>query len=1698
MSNGISAIKGFDYQATVILDRLFEHFDRYGTAAQVRPEGVDDLDLFWTADSAEYCRYEQIKKPREDSDGKRTLAPWSLTDVINELLLNAITHLAGNDTEQTWILGDAVDNAVKALVDAGKSAPTVATEPYWKAVFTLARNESIGAKDLGPTIRQKLQRWRVPANIPSDPAAALSMVVAEFGDFAKRAGAGDDLAVRYRQKADTLHNCLPGILDRTKIESRYGSEQEVEKRVYNLLEQRYSLPRPVIESTLFRNLRGFINDISKQPGRKFGQEEFEFELRCVWPQMIPIKEPPPLDRNHVWRRDLTERLTTGCTGKATEVVGISGSGKTALAGEVVEQSRICDPDRQVYYAEARPDARLRDVLVGVAFHLRRIGIQEPFRISIDSDAGNEEVLARLARSFSTIPRAILLLVDLVEGICNEAFARDLAIFVRSLSSSWSRIAVFGQESALRELSQLERDEHGVSRLDVRGFRFEEFVRLVRHNHANPDGAELLNIYNHVTAGRAAGLFAGLARALAEAESLKEMSEMASRPAEDILPYAEQRRFARISEGSRPAAEKLVCFALPFRRKDAEEIFPEDNIGAAVRELLALGLLRPHDEESFEMHETMRAGLETTIALNVRRSAHEALATWYGKQGLVTAEILHLEKAERYSEAHERAREVFLRGEHWAALAAYVTSRRLVSSCEVVRVVADTKRVEDGYLMSSILRALGERIAVDELLRILHEQPQRFYADYRWALAIIETILEFDPTRLHDLVLFSVKTASDTAQMESALAWLIIAARRKNDVIEPRTVEFFNSQSPETKRLLLPFMLLDRHRDVLRHAFQFLVSYQKEAEGPRTFPILREISLRITGPEDTVEFLAALPAVEPAAMLTARSALLGPLASLIWSQREVLRTHCIEILKNTVMEEKVLRGAIRVLIFLAEPSICTLCEPLLTRKDALGGFAKLVPALVPAFCERSQYEQRVLDCSLRFEERLAALSILALVGVNLGGIYRRLKTTEDYSKNSEGWDFSFLMECVQAPFAEAIPLLEWRMSTADEKGMNLIVPVLMKLGELATPEATAMLTRALSHVNPGVRQCAALGLGQRRSRSALAPLIERYEKEDDEAVAVSMATAIVASRARSVADIRPIRHDSTAIKLWQCILATRLGDASIADQLVTIAGDPTQNWQLRRAAIFAAGRLPYESALERIVTLVMPERSPLVIDRNSSFLCHAVMSSVLLTGSRDMLPIFVQGKVQFIDLFGEIFEASWKGSMWPEGLPTGIEAAGWLFDRLTHHGWPAERKAPDLVINELHIPILHSAVLRSLRLSGRPDVIEEQLPHAYHVWFATKCLMERSRVGSRDPQLASRLKNLIEASPCKGESFLDRVIGEISGTGVKTSRTGATAMASQEATAPPVLYLSYDDAVRALSGASPDFKPTAPLVLESITMEQFEHLIRLADPANDYHGTTETYIPSVSFTPNGYLVSQRRVTITNSGDSSSTFIRPAIAAANRFGLNIPWHQELLTGVSASTYVPKFLAYLGAQNDSGRFYEELAENADVLLPQICKAALSKSILNYLDARIVPFLLRYVSSGTDKFFESLCTLALQINTPEIDDVLAGLFYGWTRRFDIRSPVLQHNQNHELWRGFNRLVEHPRFNMIKGWQSRLTSVLRARIAWYHSQNIVRVLERDPRSYIQIESLLFKTENWEHFHQEEIDRLDDAAERLFPQLLEE
>ena len=308
-------------------------------------------------------------------------------------------------------------------------------------------------------------------------------------------------------------------------------------------------------------------------------------------------------------------------------------------------------------------------------------------------------------------------------------------------------------------------------------------------------------------------------------------------------------------------------------------------------------------------------------------------------------------------------------------------------------------------------------------------------------------------------------------------------------------------------------------------------------------------------------------------------------------------------------------------------------------------------------------------------------------------------------------------------------------------------------------------------------------------------------------------------------------------------------------------------------------------------------------------------------------------------------------------------------------------------------------------------------------------------GRGEMDLASRLKDLVEGSPCKGHWLLHRFIDEIGGAHAIPAPTGSGDVASPKAPA-LVSTVSYADAVRALSGASIDFQLTSPWMLEAMTTEQCERLVRLADPTNDRDHGTETYVPSVQFTPDGHVVAQRRVSYK--GESRSAMLRPAIAAANRFKLPIPWHEELMTGILSTSYLPRYLACLAELNDSDRFYDALAQYEEVLMACLCTTRQASPVLKYVDARVVPSLARYVSSGTDEFFEGLCALARQVNSPEIDPVLAGLLLPVDAavRFDV--AYSSHVENHALWRGFHRLAEHPRFGVIEGWQSRLAAVLR------------------------------------------------------------
>lgn len=1679
MSGGRIAISGFDYQAIVILDQLFDHFDEYGGDARARPEGVDDLDLVWTERGLDRRRHVQVKKPRETDQGVPKKQPWRLAEVVDELLPNTLDQLATSNSQQSWILGDAVEPEVRRLIAAGTAAADREAVLYWSVVHLMARAAILDKLSGGQ--RRSLLKWRFknPPNIAND---ARNLLIATYGQKLGAANVRTEVVRCYQEQVNWIDQRLPGVLARVEILDDYGSEEQVGQRFRDRLQREYRLSAEVVEHNLFGNFRSFINDVAKRPGEMIDRRGFEVQLRSAWPQMSAATEPPIPPADGILRPDLTDGLVKPGAATVIEVVGISGSGKTTLAAQAAAALEDHDPGRLPIYVRVRADAAFRDVMSGVSFHLLRRGIPDLFGLAVESKPADETVIDRLAEICSGLSRPVQLLLDLAEGACNAQFGRDLGRFARALTPGACRLVVFSQQSTFSALSPVETDSAGVLVINMRGFRWEEFVSLVDRYHLGADRNVLWEIFNRVTVGRPAGLYAQLAEALARQPSLGAMLAVASRPAEDMVSAAEQSRFDQLAPGTRSAAERLVCFALPFRRHDAEAAFPDENVGAAIKALVDLGLLRTEAEGLLEMHETVRAGLESGIAPAVRQSAHGALAEWYDGQGDIAAQIFHLDKAGRTAEADIIGRETFLRGEAWRSLASYVTRRALVTAQEVVAAAARPERIADFYLLRTILPERAPEDVDVLLMDLLAQQRSRYFGDHDWARPVVEAILALNPSRFQDLLVFTVAQAANAAERRQGLTWLLIAARYGRRSSTAEIVGFAKSQPEDVQRLLLPVLLLDGGRAALELAFE-IFARPTEDEIRRDAP-WSGVKLTVERREDVVEILAALPKMSASVMIATRSLAFGPIGSLIWAARHQLRPFCIDILETNGGEADIKATAWRVLIFIGHPAFETLVDPL--APDPIPqDYALLGPAFAPTAYDAGRYEGLLFDPSVPAPRRQAALAVLLFLDVDLGSLRSRLAALP-VDPLAGFWDRFFVLLFVKQPFVAGVPILQAELASSSATSLPLpfLVSSLIAVAETAWPDVTDLLMQGVQHSDPSVRGASAVGLARRRSQRAAEVLRRQIAVEPDPKIVPLLTQAITACGPKSASDLAG-GGTSSELALWKCIVAMRKREEGFAPQLVKLATDSSGHWVVRRAAIWAAGRLPFAAALQVIAPAVLAESSPLTIDCDDNLQAHASLSGMLQNGVSGFLS---EGEANFIAFIASALEQQWSELLVGASLPLPSDAARWLYTSLMSDPSPAGIQR---LLNGVQTPLLHAAVVRAFRLCGRTQDIEDVLASTSSVWLAVKCLQERRWARDNDPDLCPRLRRILAMSPCSGVTLLGRIVDEIE-AGCRQSATVVSASSAPKPPAPPPSpLLDYSTTVRALRGAS-DFKIDAgqPIALSRFDREEVQRLIALADPANDPPTAVVRFTPTMMFTPKGHVVGQESSTSTG-GTSIPERLRPAIAAANRFELPMPWHDERLRWPWIGTYGAQFIASLGAQGDADRLYQALDSDADILLPFLGRHDGLKVTEPLLDERLAPILHRYLMLGDDAFFESLCNLVQRISSPAALPLLSGLLGRWASRFDVTSLIPQ-AENIELWRGFARLREHSRFRDVAGWRKTLEKVLAANIRWFHKQDIMRALEHDPGSYVTVESRLSREENWVHFNRCEIDSLDEAAERLF------
>lgn len=1696
MSGGLFAIRGFDFQATVILDLLIRHFDAFGPAAWARPEGTDDLDL---DDGLGNQTFFQIKKRHEDLAGKAMGSVWSLNDAY-ELLTKSLERLRGNAHRQVWLLGDDASDELRALVDA--AAPEASRRAaLLNATHLLARKSSLNLTRIEAAAKRRLENWSWDVQLPRplELGTAVAEMASAYRGEAERLGVAAADAARYVTATASVARELESTLPRISLLASYGRENEVANRVTEALRHKLGTSRNIAEDTLFRNLRGFISDVSKVHERRIDKAMFEDELVSVWPHMIAVKTPPMPEADFISRAALASQLAES-GGGILEVLGTSGSGKTSLAGDAVRAFEAANVSGLAYYVEAAADVSVRNIVVGLAYRLRRFGGLSSLDVILDGRASSEQVIEAFGRAIATLSRPVCAFVDFTAGGAEDPTGVDLAKLALQIAGVTPnfRLVLLSQETPFRNLSEFDRQAKQIQTLSLPGFTRPEFESLAELNGMVAERQQLYDVYMRVTAGRTTGMLPKLATALAKSETVVAMEALATLPAESMLESADRGRFLRVPEHVRPAAAMLSCFALPFSRIEAEEAFRNEPIGAAIIVLRDLGLLRRRDEFTFEMHETVRRGLEGTLAVAVREQAHADLAAWYSANGNIPAEVLHLSRARHADEANARARASFMAGDNWPSLVDFVKERRLLSGSEAAQLLAECNHPGSANLLLALFDGLtdGEEAARILLTRLDTPSTAASTDEYFLRTSLASAVLRAHPQSFPELIELALSRAVDSHGHDSWMWPVTNAARQVRCALGPASLALFANGDDSRKRRLLSLLLEDGGQHALSLALAF-ISQQPTSIEPRTQANWSAAgTLRLDTLAGVQSFLAAVPSRPAHEFMVHKCPLLHGLAPLIWSNRNALKLFVPDALRDAGSSQVVRLNGLRVLAALGDERTVSIADELPREPHAPHILARI---LMPWLTDPVAAERNLLDVEADLNERIGSLSVLMGIGADFGRLLARLESTD--STYSGLWRTIILPMCGQYPFVEAIPIVKAHLEADPDYTAGSSVT--HGLGKLRTPEVTEFLVWALQHAGGYTRMSALLALSSQRTSLALPGLEQAARMEADQPIGANIVYAMAASHPTTSAPIGEACERFPVAAHWRFIVAGRLAEESMAEAIVSASTSPTLGWRVRRAAILAAGRLPFASALAHIVVPLLAERSTYPDDLSGDLRAHHAMTVLLSKGVTAVFSSFVTQRDEFISFLAPLVEQLGRQGVFPAGTPNGSHTATWLYDRLLAAGHPGNSGALGQVVSELQVPILQAALLRSLRLSGRMDLVISTIATASTLWLAIRCVIEAFRVRQADLALCDAIEEAANRSSFRGNSQFDGVLREC----LEARRRGIAAMQSPPAeniATPPAGQptprplnpeVRSEHALAALSDTSISIEINAPLVVVTDSVDSLQRLALALNPARDYTAHAIEAPASLRLSSATFSVGEARTGHTDNRAALRGALRPAVAAASGSPDSIVWHEPLLRGaIVGRSYPQLYLEALIGQSNQNRFFDALAEAEDVLAPLMFQSdTMAAKAARYADPRLLGLVLKYQAAGDDAFFGGMCRFLLAFSGNEADLALAAMLKRWANRFDANKRyMLQHAENHDLWRGFARLSEHPRLTSVPDWERTIQQVAETELYDHHRQDLLRVLERSPHSYVFTEETLSKTSNFIHFRHDEVDRLDDAAQRLF------
>jgi hypothetical protein len=229
------------------------------------------------------------------------------------------------------------------------------------------------------------------------------------------------------------------------------------------------------------------------------------------------------------------------------------------------------------------------------------------------------------------------------------------------------------------------------------------------------------------------------------------------------------------------------------------------------------------------------------------------------------------------------------------------------------------------------------------------------------------------------------------------------------------------------------------------------------------------------------------------------------------------------------------------------------------------------------------------------------------------------------------------------------------------------------------------------------------------------------------------------------------------------------------------------------------------------------------------------------------------------------------------------------------------------------------------------------------------------------------------------------------------------------------------------------------------------------------------------------------------------LRPAVAAANRFGIAIPWHRAALVGALRDQYSDRLFASIGARNDRDVFVRMITEEADLLVPMLERPARVEQVQGLVDKRAVAVLDRFVQAGHGVFFQQLCTLICQVRTEAVLPSLSKAF----RRWLVLLEQLQASPSHAnydsaewrvVWQTLSQLRQHPHFDAIPHIRDRLLEILirHEELRYWHREEILGLLRDWPPAYLQFEAEVFRRAVFDHSYDDKIETYDEVADALF------